>query len=64
MSIVKEPLGIRLLNGLSELVHHLQTERGYTALFLDSTAEVFSDEFRAHYLITDRAIKHLESLIG
>ena len=58
------PLPIRLLSALGELTHQLQIERGYTALYVDSDGEIFSDELRAHYHITDQAITVLESLVG
>ncbi len=58
-----QPLPIRLLNALGELTHQLQIERGYTALYVDSDGEIFSDELRATYQVTDQAIAVLESLI-
>ena len=57
------PLTIRLLEALGNLTHQLQIERGYTALVVDSGGEIFSDELRAHYLTTDKAILTLEKLV-
>ena len=56
-------LTIRLLQALGALTHELQIERGYTALVVDSGGEIFSDELRAHYLITDAAFIELGTLI-
>jgi len=53
---------ISLLIALGDLVHQLQIERGYTALFVDSEGEIFSDELRAQYLVSDKAIRELENL--
>ena len=62
--IQHQPLTINLLLALGDLVHQLQIERGYTALYVDSDGEIFSDELRAHSLVTDQAIDNLESLIA
>ncbi|MCF6321471.1 MAG: nitrate- and nitrite sensing domain-containing protein [Rhizobiaceae bacterium] len=51
---------IRILQILGEITHHLQIERGYTALFVDSDGEIFSDELRAQYEITDRTLAEFE----
>ncbi|MBL4870212.1 MAG: nitrate- and nitrite sensing domain-containing protein, partial [Robiginitomaculum sp.] len=56
------PLPIRLLSALGELTHQLQIERGYTALYIDSDGEIFSDELRDQYVITDQAISVLQDL--
>lgn len=50
------PLSIRLLQALGALAHQLQIERGLTALFVDSDGEIFSDELRAQYEVSDDAI--------
>ncbi|MCF6221873.1 MAG: nitrate- and nitrite sensing domain-containing protein, partial [Robiginitomaculum sp.] len=52
-----------LLNTLGALTHELQIERGYTALVVDSAGEIFSDELRAHYLVTDQTLNTLDALI-
>lgn len=57
-------LPIRLLSALGELTHQLQIERGYTALYIDSDGEIFSDELRTHYAVTDMAIIELEDIIN
>ncbi len=57
------PLTTQILQALGAFTHELQIERGYTALAVDSGGEIFSDELRAHYLVTDRAIHALERLI-
>ncbi|MEE9273104.1 MAG: nitrate- and nitrite sensing domain-containing protein [Robiginitomaculum sp.] len=54
---------IQILEVLGDLTHQLQNERGYTALVVDSDGEIFSDELRAHYCITDKAINDLETLL-
>lgn len=63
IDVQQQPLTIQLLHILGELVHHLQIERGYTALFVDSDGEIFSDELRAQYALTDKALAKLEHLI-
>ena len=62
-SVTHSSLLIRLLDELGALTHVLQIERGYTALYIDSRGEIFSDELRAHYRVTDQAIATLEHLV-
>ncbi len=64
MSILREPLTIRLLHASGDLTHQLQIERGLTALYVDSEGEIFADELRAQYLITDSAIATLEKTMA
>jgi len=59
MNTTQEPLTIRLLQTAGELTHRLQIERGYTALYVDSDGEIFADELRAQYPLTDKAISEL-----
>ncbi len=44
---------------LANLAHHLQLERGCTALFLDSAGELFHDEWRKQCKDTDLVVQHL-----
>ncbi len=53
----------QLLDTLGKLTHELQVERGYTALVVDSEGEIFSDELRAHYLVTEQTMSALDALI-
>ena len=62
INVAHSSLLMRLLNELGALTHVLQIERGYTALYIDSRGEIFSDELRAHYAVTDQAIDALEAL--
>jgi len=55
MSATQEPLTIRLLQAAGELTHLMQIERGYTALYVDSGGEIFANELRAQYPLTDKA---------
>jgi CRP-like cAMP-binding protein len=59
MSKLQEPITIRLLHAAGELTHHLQIERGYSALYVDSDGEIFANELRAQYPLTDGAINTL-----
>ena len=52
-----------LLQALGGLAHHLQIERGYTALYLDSDGEIFPDELRAQYDFTNEFIAKLERVL-
>ncbi len=59
MSSTQEPLTIRLILAAGKLTHLLQIERGYTALYVDSGGEIFADELRAQYRLTDKSIEEL-----
>jgi CRP-like cAMP-binding protein len=48
-----------LLIGLGALAHHLQLERGCTALYSDSNGEVFGDNLKHQYSKTDSALFNL-----
>ncbi len=56
--------GIRQLLALGETAHQIQLERGCSALFLDSKGEIFADELREQYIITDKAIVSLKTPHG
>ncbi len=64
MSTTQEPLAIQQLLAAGKLTHILQIERGYTALYVDSGGEIFADELRAQYALTDNAIRDLKSIIA
>ncbi len=51
---------ISLLQALGGLTHHLQIERGLTALYVDSDGEIFPDELRIQYCVTNEYIAELE----
>ena len=56
------PLDSRLLQALGELTHQLQIERGYTALYVDSDGEIFDQELRNQYQVTDQTLATLVDL--
>jgi len=62
IDIKMEPLTIGLLQALGGLIHQIQIERGYTALFVDSEGEIFRDELRVHYGATDQAFLALDAV--
>ena len=64
MDMQQTSFSLSLLQALAGVAHYLQKERGYTAIFIDSEGEIFSDELRAHYSLTDQAIAQLEDLIA
>ncbi len=61
---ITPPQMTQLLLALGELTHQLQLERGCTALFIDSKGEIFSDELRAQYIITDKVMQSLDEWIS
>ena len=63
MDILHEPIKIRLLDAAGKLTHHLQIERGLTALFIDSAGEICADELRAQYALCDTSIQTLETIL-
>ena len=63
IDVPQETATILLLRALGGLTHQLQIERGLTALYVDSSGEIFADELRAHYCTTNDSITALESIL-
>ena len=61
---VRPTITLSLLQKLAKLAHELQQERGYTSLYIESCGEIYSDELRAQYRLTDDAINQLETLLA
>lgn len=60
----KLPSSIDILNGLGEIAHQLQLERGRTALFIDSESPLFDDKLTAQYAATDGAMLAMQEVIA
>lgn len=48
---------------LGSVIHHLQRERGCTALFLGSEGTLFHDQIEAQFITTDRELESLKESI-
>ncbi len=60
--VTLEPVTVSALLALGELAHHLQLERGCTALFIDSDGEIYPDQLSQHRKATNRAASALNNV--